>query len=239
MGVLEEGTPPCTSWTPATSFQKMRWCISVLAAATLHAGVVRGVVIEHASGLPLARSVVLLTPLPGAAGKALSMRAATSGLFAFTGVPDGVYLLVARREGYFPAGYGQRRPDGQGLPIEVTKDSDVFADLRMFHQGALTGRVLDENGVGMENISVIAYRARLPLRSEGRAVSDDRGVYRIHGLAPGKYWIRSDSHTLDDGTGRLPTFGREAPETKDAFTHRVRLDEDTAYADVRPMPGRL
>lgn len=217
----------------------MRFCLLAAAAAALHAGVVRGVVLEHASGLPLARTVVLLTPLPGSTGTALSGRTALSGAFVFQNIPDGVYLLAAKREGFFTVGYGQRRPDGQGLPIEITKDSDLFADLRMFHQGAVTGRVLDENGVGMENIPVIAYRARLPLRSEGRAISDDRGVYRIHGLAPGKYWVRSDAHTLDDGSGRLPTFGREAPETKDAFTHPVRPDEDTPFADVRPVPGRL
>src|SRR5579883_1524849 len=167
----------------------------------------------------------------GNAGKSEYARAA--------GVPDGIYILAATREGYFQAAYGQRRPDGQGLPIEVNSDTDLFVDLRLFHKGALTGRVLDENGVGMENIPVIAYRARLPLRSEGRGVTDDRGVYRIHGLMPGKYWVRSAPATLEDGSGRLPTFGREAPETKDAFQHRVRLDEDTSFADVRPFTGNL
>ena len=28
-------------------------------------------------------------------------------------------------------------------------------------------------------------------------MSDDRGVFRIHGLDPGKYWVRSAGHTLD------------------------------------------
>ena len=212
---------------------------ALLAAVAIHAGVVRGVVVERASGLPLARSMVRLTPIPNAPGKPISIRAGSSGAFTFSGIPDGIYVLTANREGYFPASYGQRRPDGHGTPVEVTQDSDLFADLRMFRKGAVTGRVLDENGVGMEGIPVIAYRARLPLRSAGRAISDDRGVYRVHGLDPGKYWIRSVAQTLDDGSGRLPTFGREAPDTKDAFTYRVRLDDDTAFADVRPAPGNL
>ena len=217
----------------------MRLSLALLAVTAIHAGVIRGVVVERASGLPLARTVVRLIPLPNAHGQPLAQRTATSGGFTFDHVPDGVYVLVAAREGFFQAAYGQRRPDGQGTPIEVTADSDLFANLPMYHKGAVTGRVLDENGVGMENIPVIVYRARLPLRAEGRAVSDDRGIYRIHGLAPGKYWVRSAPQTLDDGSGRLPTFGREAPETKDALTHRVRLDEDTPFADVRPAPGRL
>jgi protocatechuate 3,4-dioxygenase beta subunit len=77
------------------------------------------------------------------------------------------------------------------------------------------------------------------LRSEARARADDRGVYRIHGLDPGKYWIRTAPYTLDDGSGRRPTFGPESRDLKDARVHRVRLDEDTPDADVRPEPGRL
>ena len=178
-------------------------------------------------------------PLPNGPGQSITMRTGSSGVFTFIDVTPGSYLLVASREGFFSAAYGQRRPDGQGTPIEVTPDSDLFADLRLYHKGAITGRILDENGVGMENIPVIAYRARLPLRAEGRAVFDDRGIYRVHGLAPGKYWVRSAAQTLDDGSGRLPTFGREAPETKDALLHRVILDDDAPFADVRPTIGNL
>src|SRR5216117_4457182 len=93
-------------------------------------------------------------------------------------------LLTAVRDGYFPAAYGQRLPIGRGTPIQVTAESDLFAELRLRRKGAITGRVLDENGVARAGVSVLAYRARLPLRSAGTAVSDDRGVFRIHGLDP-------------------------------------------------------
>jgi Carboxypeptidase regulatory-like domain len=215
--------------------------VAVAACAIARAGVVRGVVSEHVSGLPLARTSVRLQPVPraGAQITPLTMRTGSSGTFVFQNVPDGLYLLIATREPYFPAGYGQRRPEGQGTPIEVTKDSDLFAELRMYRKGAITGRVLDENGIGMENVPVVAYRARLPLRAAASAVSDDRGVYRIHGLDPGKYWVRTVAHTLDDGEGRLPTFGREGREISESHIHVVMLDEDTPEADVRPFPGRL
>jgi hypothetical protein len=219
----------------------MRVLILLTTALTAEAGVVRGVVSERVSGLPLARTRVRLQPIPrlGAETRPLTTRAESSGSFVFQNVPDGLYLLIATREPYFPAGYGQRRPEGHGTPIEVTKDSDLFAELRMYRKGAVTGRVLDENGIGMQEVPVIAYRARLPLRAAGRAVSDDRGVYRVYGLDPGKYWVRTVAHTLDDGEGRLPTFGREGREISESHVHPVRLDEDTPDADVRPFPGRL
>ncbi len=218
----------------------MRFAAAIL-CITAHAGVVRGVVYERASGLPLARTIVQLQPVPkaGVENKPLTTRAAASGAFAFLSVPDGLYFLVATRDPYFPAYFGQRRPDGYGSPVTVSKDSDLFAELRMYRKGALTGRVLDENGIGMQGFAVIAYRASLPLRAAGRGESDDRGVYRIYGLDPGKYWVRSGEHTLDDGEGRLPTFGREGLQISESVTHAAVLDEDTPDADVRPFAGRL
>jgi hypothetical protein len=169
----------------------------------------------------------------------LSIRTGRSGQFLFPNVAPGFYLLTGTRSGYFPAAYGQRLPTGHGTPIEVTGESNLFAELRVRRKGALTGRILDENGVATAGIPVVAYGARLPLRSAGSAVSDDRGVYRIAGLDPGKYWVRSGAQTLEDGSGWLPTFGPQAREVRDARVHQVTVDADTADADISPEPGAL
>lgn len=208
----------------------------------VHAGVIQGEVLEYASGRPLSRTVVLLEPIPGQAGdvvRPLQLRASASGHFVFPTVASGLYLLKVRREGFSPAAYGQRRPTGQGTPIQVTPDSDLFAEFRMRRMGAISGRVLDENGVGLSGIAVLAYRARLPLRSVASAKSDDRGVYRIAGLDPGKYWVRTAAAILDDGSGLLPTFGPLARETRDARVQTVNLDEEAQDANVQPEPGSL
>jgi hypothetical protein len=219
-----------------------RLILIIATACAAHAGVVQGSVQEHASGYALSRTIVRLVPVPRADNinlKTLQLRTAGAGQFVFFGVPDGYYFLIAVREGYFPGAYGQRRPNGQGTPILVTKDSDLFAQLRMRRKGAITGRVLDENGVGIEGVPVVAYRAHLPLRVAAQGTSDDRGVYRIHGLDSGKYWVRTVAHTLDDGSGMLPTFGPQSREVREARAHDVRLDEDTPDADVHPEFGPL
>lgn len=220
----------------------MRIVLALLLAAAAYAGVVQGTVQEYASGYALSRTVVRLIPVPRADNvdlKQIQLRSASAGQFVFFNVPDGYYFLIATREGYFPGAYGQRRPNGQGSPILVTRDSDLFAQLKMHRKGAITGRVLDENGVGIEGVPVVAYRARLPLRVAGSATSDDRGVYRIHGLDSGKYWVRTTSHTLDDGSGILPTFGPQSREVREARAHDVHLDDDTPDADVHPEFGNL
>jgi hypothetical protein len=226
----------------------MRRALILLAVAgCVRAGTIQGVVLEHASGRPLARSMVRLDPVPqsgGEKGHPLTLRVGLSGNFVFPTVLPGVYLLTATHAGYFPGAFGARLPLGRGVPIEVTRESTLFAEIRLRHQGAITGRVLDENGVGTSGIPVVAYRARLPLRSAGSALSDDRGVFRIPGLEAGKYWVRSAAYTLADGTGWLPTFGLVAREIRDARVHQVTLnngtsDNDTSDADISPETGAL
>src|SRR5438552_119248 len=164
----------------------MHRVLALLATAVcMQAGTIQGVVLEQASGRPLARTVVRLDPIPqsnGTIAPPLTIRAGRTGHFTFQSVAPGIYILNAARDGYFRAAYGQRLPIGRGTPIEVTSDSNLFAELRLRHKGALNGRVFDENGVGMTGIPVIAYRAKLPLRSVGSSISDDRGAFRIHGL---------------------------------------------------------
>jgi protocatechuate 3,4-dioxygenase beta subunit len=167
------------------------------------------------------------------------MRAGRSGQFTFPDVAPGIYFLVAARDGYFPAAYGQRLPTGRGTPIQVTAESKLFGELRMRRKGAITGRVFDENGVAATGVPVVAYRARLPLESSGSGTSDDRGIYRIHSLEPGQYWVRSGAHALDDGSGWLPTYGFQGRELRDARIHRVTVDSDTPDADVSPDSGKL
>lgn len=189
----------------------------------------------------MARTQVRLLPVPKAGGSAtpLFVRAGLSGHFVFPSVPEGLYVLTATRDHYFPASYGQRLPHGQGTPIKVTPDSDLFAELHMRRMAAITGRILDENGIGLSGVNVVAYRARLPFRIAERAVSDDRGVYRIHGLDPGKYWVRAGSFNLDDGSGFLPTFSPESLESREARVYPVVVDAEASDADLRPIPGAL
>jgi hypothetical protein len=219
-----------------------RFLLPLAAAACVQAGVVKGVVLEHITGRAMARTVVRLEAVPTAGGgavKPLVARSGRGGDFLFASVQPGSYLLTATRAGCFPGAYGQRLPTGRGMPFVVTHDSTLFAEIRMRRHGALTGRVLDENGVGMAGVPVVAYRARLPLTSAGGGTSDDRGVFRIGGLKSGKYVVRSGSYRHEDGSGWLPTFGSHGRELREARIHPVTVDADTQFADVSPEIGAL
>ena len=189
------------------------------ATAIVQAGVIKGVVLEYASGKPLSRTLVRLDPLPGSAGmQPLAVRAGRVGEFAFFSVPSGHYRLTTSRIGFFPVEHGQRRPVGYGTPVEVTKDSELFSELRMRRMGAITGTVLDENGIGMPGIDVIAYRASLPLRVAGRGSSDDReSSASPHcrsentGFGPQPTLWKTDRDSCRRSVLRLPRSGTRGP----------------------------
>jgi hypothetical protein len=191
------------------------------------------VLLDHLSGYPLSRSMVRLEPLPGSPMglRTLQTRSGRSGQFQFVSVPAGQYRVTATRTGYFPAATAR--------PLALAGDDAPFVELRAHRVGAITGTVMDENGIGIPGAAVVAYPARLPLRVAATGKADDRGMFRIAGLLPGKFWVRSAAHTMEDGTGMLPTFSPQGRQARDGRVFPVRLDADTPDADVRPDPGSL
>jgi hypothetical protein len=98
---------------------------------------------------------------------------------------------------------------------------------------------VDENGVGLTDVRVYAYRDGLPLRLTGEAASNDRGAFRISGLQPGRYWVRTGPKELEDGTGLMPTYNGSTPVIENSVAAEVRLDEELTGISIRPAPGRL
>jgi len=211
--------------------------LSLFYSTTLWAGVVKGTILENATGYPLARATVTLRPVSDP-GKPRTQISGRLGQFEFF-VPEGLYLLSAVRESYYPAAYGQRRPEGAGAPIQVGKDTDFFTELRLRHLGAISGRVLDENRVGLPEVPVIAYRARQPLRIAASGKTDERGFFRLYGLETGRYWVRTGAKVIGAAEGWLPIFAPEARDLREARVYEARLDYETQDVDILPPTGRV
>jgi hypothetical protein len=212
--------------------------VLLLAAGALHAAVIRGVVVEHSSGKPLSRTQIVLAPLPGTPGQSRATRTNTYGNFEYSGLPAGAYLISAARRGFPPVQYGQKTWRASGSPVVVAEDESKFLNVRMPRFGAITGTVVDENDVGLPDHEVVAYRYAKPPQLVARAQADDRGVFRISGLLPGRYLVRTVARLYEDG-GYLPTFYHETMRVDDATFLDVDLDRDVGEARVRPFPGRL
>lgn len=220
-------------------FRPMRkWLLPVLLSGGLQAASIRGTVVENQTGRPLARALVALEPVPGTAGKPASVRTNLYGSFDFSGLAGGSYLLSASRVGFAPVQYGQKHWKAAAVPVVVGLSGSTDLTIRMPRYGAIAGTVLDENEVGLPEHEVVAYRPTRPPQLAARAHTDDRGRYRLSGLEPGKYFVRTAAHQYEDG-GYLPTFHGDSQRANEARVVDVELDRETADIDVHPAPGRL
>jgi hypothetical protein len=85
---------------------------------------------------------------------------------------------------------------------------------------------------------VIAYRKTEPPQRAAQATTDDRGIYRLHGLDPGTYVV-STAGTAGDSGAYLPTFSKETVSLTAARTVDLFPDQDAERMDVHPLPGQL
>ena len=215
-----------------------KWLAAVFAAGAMHAAVIRGVVVENQTGRPLLRAVVTLKPMPGTTAETLTARTNTSGIFEFPPVPGGAYLVSAARRNFYTILYGQKDWRSAGAPVVVDQDSSTFLSIRLPKLGVITGRVVDENDVGLPNHDVVAYRSTRPPQLSAKVTADERGVYRFFDLVPGTYLVKTVAREYDEGS-YLPTFSKDTLKVEEARPVEVLLDQEADHIDVRPTQGRL
>jgi hypothetical protein len=209
-----------------------------VAASAMQAAVIRGLVVENRTGYSVSHATVTLQPIPSGGQAPRTVRTGDSGEFAFGSVSLGAYLIKASRRGFMPMEYGQKRWNSAGVALVIENDSPVTVRLPLTRYSSITGTVRDPNEVGIPDQDVAAYTSTEPPRFVTRARSDDRGVFRISGLEPGTYLVRTTGG-IDDDRAYLPTFSRQTLRVEDARPVVVYLDEDATDGDVRPTAGNL
>ena len=121
------------------------------------------------------------------------------GRFVFANLAAGNYTLVATKPGYVSATYGAKRPGrGPGVPIAVLDGQQVTdISLKMLHGGVITGTVRTSSGQPVSNLGVQVYQVdafggtrHLSMAVPTNNTTDDRGIYRAFGLAPGDYVVQ-------------------------------------------------
>jgi hypothetical protein len=210
----------------------------LLLAGTVRAATLRGTVVENLTGHPLAHASVLLEPVAGSGGVRMTGHTNRYGLFEFAGTAPGIYILQATRVPFVTAHYGQKRWNSAGMPLTVTDSETQFVTIHMMRFAAIGGTVVDENDVGQPGIEVSAYRNTRPLQLIAHAAADERGVYRIYGLLPDSYLVRSMGKEIE-GTGYKPTFAHETESVDEARQVDVDVEQEAREVKLRALPGQL
>jgi len=146
------------------------------------------------------------------------------GRFAFMNLVRANYTLSATKTGYAAGAYGRMRPNGPSRPIQVD-DGEKVSDVtvRLFKYASITGALVDDAGEPVVSTTVRAYRRvltsgrRVLTPTGNQAQTDDRGVYRIYGLQPGRYRV---------------SVGQAGEETGGVSFGRRRIFRRTYHPDV-------
>jgi hypothetical protein len=151
--------------------------------------IVEGSVINIQNSRTIPRATVTLLHLKGTGSK--SQRADGRGHFIFQNVEPGIYRLMADRAGFFS---DDRKREYQPI-FEIAAGEHVKdIPVRLIPSALVSGKVRDEYNDPVQDaeIRVLAVQTRLGqqyLRVAAKALTDDRGEYRIAGLHPGKYYL--------------------------------------------------
>jgi len=124
----------------------------------------------------------------------------SNGRFTFSNVPLGNYTVRADREGYFASSDQLRAPTTVSAPVNVSGPMPANVVLELSPGGIIRGHVYDAGGRVVASAQVSSLRSsyqdgRLVLSSSKNETTDERGEFRIWGLAPGTYYLRSQLRT--------------------------------------------
>lgn len=218
--------------------------------------VLRGYVTAADTGDPVRRALVRAFSQDGRSSGIATTDA--DGRFEIKELLGGRYNLTVSKAGYVTMSYGQRRPEQPGTVLEIldgtTVDKIAFALPR---GGVITGNVLDEFGDPVAGAQVSALRYQYAaggrrLVPSGSGQTDDRGAFRVYGLAPGDYYVsaalRSPQQmmmgpgtTMGSGPvdGYAPTYYPGTPNPAEAGRVTVRAAQETSNISMALVAARL
>jgi hypothetical protein len=218
---------------------------------------IRGRVVDD-SGQALRRVTVRTFSTQGGQGfGGRQPRMATTdadGRYELSELPAGTYQVMAMKGAFVQQSYGQRSRNGPGRPIELADGQSVDKiDFVLARGGVIVGRVVDELGEPMAEVSVQAMRF-VPVSGSSRlvpmgrnATSDDLGQFRLYGLAPGEYIVSAHMRNMmfgpetppaGDNSGYAPTYSPGTTSVAEATRVQVQSGQEV-NADVQLTAARM
>ncbi len=197
-------------------------------------GVIAGVVINGETNQPIADATISLV-----SAEVMAIRVAQSdraGRFLLPAVPAGRFVLHASKPAYLGAGYGATKAGRPGTVIALADGQQLIGlTLKMWPGAVVTGVVTDEQGEPLPDAEVQLQRigggapdliqTMMALGGGRQNTTDDRGVFRIYGIAPGEYVVSASPRG-----GPPPGARRVTPEDLAAGQRALR--------EARPVPPK-
>jgi hypothetical protein len=139
------------------------------------------------------------------------------GRFTFSGLAAGAYTLSAAKAAWVTSYYGGRHPGVRpfaSAPLVIADgERNTGIELRLLHGSAITGVVHDAAGAPASvQVQLMQFHMTGGVRSvvwvpgtNTSDLTDDRGVYRLYGLAPGEYLVSARKTSMGGDVLHLVT----------------------------------
>lgn len=180
---------------------------------------------------------------PKAAKKTFAATTDAAGKFRFEQVEPGEYILSIKRAGYVDNVY---KPEGKysadGKLRLVAGDELTGVAIRMVPLGALSGRLIDEDGdpvasafVSAQSYNYASGRRRLiPADSQQ---TNDRGEFRLGKLRPGRYYLSASPFNMNPLAEVPPPPKDGSPETGYVSTYYPSATDATLATAIDVAAG--
>jgi protocatechuate 3,4-dioxygenase beta subunit len=199
-------------------------------------------------GEPVLGALILAIPEPPAGREGpMSAKTNADGQYRITNLPPGKYSIVAQVPG-FASQEGAAGEFGREIRLESGDKPDNI-DFALVRGGVITGRVSDANNEAVveQTVSLTVLTARgwwsysKPYSNDYEMMTtDDRGVYRIYGLPPGRYKVSvgegggSSYRRLDYGKNYYPhTYHPDVREESKAGIVEVTEGGEVSGIDIK------
>ena len=206
------------------------------------------------TGAPVPKATVrLVAPAsaPGQQSAAYVEVTSSDGRFVAEGIAPGRYNANAQRTGYAPV----RTSTGAVTPVTVeiaAGETKSGIEIRLTPLAIISGMVTDADGDPVPGAQIrlmkYAFSSRLTLTNSSGGNSDDRGMFRLPSVQPGRYYLSAlppgapaNQNEIRGRSARevnLPTFYPNAADVRGA----VALSVDSAEVsnlNIRMLRGGL
>jgi len=194
--------------------------VQAFAQAPALPGLLEGSVVNKITGAPVRHAQVMCARIPAQNDSPVSAETDADGRFSIP-VEAGSYRLWVERPGFVDQVFGSRTSHGPGAVLTLTAGQQVRdVNFRLVPLGAIAGRVLDEEGEPLQSAAIQVLRfsfstGRRILIPVSGASSNDRGEYRIYGLAAGRYFLMATPRGMP--VARPLQTGAFTPEIREPF----------------------
>src|SRR5262245_20171111 len=205
------------------------------------------------AGKPAANAVITVveTDLKPGAGESelripLQAKAQTDGdgRYLVGGLAEGRYVVSAMLKGFVAAVSSGDQAPSRTVSLDEGEAREKI-DFALIRGGVMTGKVLDDEGAPL-----IARRVQLYIMDEQgqkqryqdsmfeMAETDDRGVYRIYGLPPGRYVISAGGEGgggpfRGEGGRFTLTYHPDTTDEKQARIIEIKEGSEVTDVDIR------